>query len=237
MSYREIIDEAVKMGKGFLPEYEAYQICDEFDIPYSFTRFATDWEQLENEAAGLGYPVVLKIVSPAIVHKSDVGGVITGINSREELEKGYHQLIKNVREKAGDVPIQGVLAQRAMPKGVEVVVGGIRDEHFGPVIMFGLGGIMIEVFKNVAFRLAPLNQDEALRQIMDTKAYEVLKGVRGTKPCDINALARLIVNAGKLLAEIPEIQELDFNPILVYSDGCVAVDARMIINIPMKKAL
>jgi acyl-CoA synthetase (NDP forming) len=230
MSCLPIIENALKTGRENLTELEAYEICGEYHIPYPPTLFAENWQQLASKVKCLGYPVVLKIVSPAIIHKSEIGGVITGINCGAELETAFYRLHNNIREKAGDVPVQGVLAQKAMPQGVELVVGGIRNAQFGPVIMFGLGGIMIEVIQDVSFRLAPLNQSEALRQIMETKAYQVLKGIRGTKACDIAAVAGLIVKVGNLLAETPQIQELDLNPVIAYPDGCIAVDARIIVK-------
>ena len=227
---RPIIEKALSSGRALLPEPEAYRICESFGIPSPPTRFATGWEGLAKEAESLGYPLALKIVSPDIVHKSDVGGVVVGIGSPSGLKREYARMMKAVRQKAGDIRIDGALVQKAMPRGVEVVVGGIRNAQFGPVVMFGLGGTLVEVFKDALFRLAPLDQDEALRQIEETKAFEVLNGVRGAKPCDIDAIARLIVSAGRMLVEVPEIAELDFNPVMAYPDGCVAVDARIIVG-------
>lgn len=226
---RQIIAQALGSGRTLLPEHEAYRLCGQYGIPSPASRLAAEWEQVAEAAESLGYPLVLKIVSPDISHKSDVGGVVLGINTPDDLKAGHRRLLKGVREKAGDVRIDGILVQKAMPRGVEVVVGAIRNDQFGPVVMFGSGGILIEVFKDVSFRLAPLDREEALRQIRETKAFEILKGVRGAPPCDIDAVADLIVNAGRMIAEIPEIRELDFNPILVYPDGCLAVDARIVI--------
>jgi acetate---CoA ligase (ADP-forming) subunit beta len=169
----------------------------------------------------------LKIVSPEIIHKSDIGGVIIGISAPKDLKIAYATMMATIKEKKGDVPIDGVLVQKMMPKGVEVVIGGLKNELFGPVVMFGSGGVLIEIFRDVSFRLAPLDMDEALRQIQDTKACEILKGVRGSRPSDLNSLAKLIVNASNLISKIPEIDELDFNPVLAYPDSCVVVDARM----------
>jgi len=230
MGYQEIVQKALTAGRNLLPEHEAYEICREFSIPFPPTRIARNWKEAEKAGEDLGFPVVLKIVSPAVIHKTDVGGVLVGIASPADLRKAYDQLLANVREKAGAVPIDGVLVQKAMPKGVEVAVGGLKDEVFGPMIMFGSGGILIEVFKDVSFRMAPFDEEEALRQIKDTKAYELLKGVRGARPTDLKALTQLIVNAGNLMCRIPELAELDFNPVLAYPEGCVIVDARMVLS-------
>ncbi|ATW27436.1 acetate--CoA ligase family protein [Candidatus Formimonas warabiya] len=230
MDYREVIKKACAEGRQLIPEYEAYTVCASFGIPYPETRFVRSRREAEKAGEELGYPLVIKIVSPEIVHKSDVGGVIVGIRDQEELRTGYDKLTAHVTEKLGIVPIDGVLVQKEMAKGVEVVVGGIRNEEFGPVVMFGSGGILIEVFKDVSFRMVPMEKEEALRQMEETQAYKILNGVRGAKACNLDALADLIVNAGKLLSEIPEIDELDFNPVLAYPDGCVVVDARMVLS-------
>jgi len=230
MKCREIIEKNVAEGREFIPEFEAYKICYEFNIPYPPTEVVQTKEEGFTAAEAMGYPVVLKIVSPAVIHKSDVDGVIVGIESKEALGAAYERLIHNVKEKAGDVALDGVLVQKAMPKGVEVAAGGLKDEQFGPVVMFGSGGVLIEVFKDVAFRLAPLDKAEARRQIEDTKAYEILKGVRGASACDIDALTELIVNTGRVLSELTEIDQIDFNPVLAYPGGCTIVDARIILS-------
>lgn len=229
-NYQDIINRALKAGRTFLPEHEAYEICKEFDIPYPPTQVAKDWEELETASNKLGFPLVLKVISPHIVHKSEVAGVIVGISTPGELRRAYDQLLTNVKEKAGNAVIEGVLVQKAMPKGVELALGGLKDNVFGPMIMFGLGGILVEVFKDIAFRIAPLDQEEALRQIKDTRAYQVLKGVRGAPPSDLHALTKLIVNASRMIHEVPELMELDFNPVLAGPDGCVVVDARMVLK-------
>ena len=230
MKSKEIIDRNLSEGREYIPEFEAYAICEEFDIPYPGYQFVRTMEEGIKAAEVLGYPVVLKIVSPDVIHKSDVGGVIVGIESKEAFTAAYEELIQNVKEKAGEVTIDGVLVQKAMPKGVEVATGGLRNEQFGPVVMFGSGGILIEVFKDVAFRLAPLDKAEAKRQIEDTKASEILKGVRGAPPSDMDAVAELIVNTGRLVSELSEIDQIDFNPVLAYPTGCCVVDARIIVK-------
>lgn len=136
----------------------------------------------------------------------------------------------NIGRNCPEAEIGGVIVQKQMPKGIEVVVGGLRNDQFGPVVMFGMGGIYVEVFKDVSFRLAPLDKDEAARQVRETKVYKLLQGVRGDKPCDLDALCEVIVNTGRLLAEYPEIAELDFNPVFCYADGCIVVDARLVLK-------
>jgi acetyl-CoA synthetase (ADP-forming) len=177
----------------------------------------------------MGYPVVIKIYSKQIIHKSDVSGVVTGIQNEEQLRAAYDQLLENMRKITPAAVIVGVLVQKQVPKGIEVVVGGLRNEQFGPVVMFGLGGIYIEVFKDASFRLAPLDKDEALRQVKETKAFILLQGVRGDAACDIGALCEVIVNTSRLISAYPEIRELDFNPVFCYPNGCIGVDVRIIL--------
>ncbi len=230
MDWKEIIKRQKAEGRKFVPESEAYNICAGFDIPYPAYEFAKSNEKALAAAKRVGYPVVIKIVSPDIIHKSDVNGVITGIDSEDTFTEAYDRLIKEVKEKAGDVTVDGVLVQKSMPKGVEVAVGGLKDDQFGPVVMFGSGGILIEVFKDVSFRLAPLEKAEALRQMEETKAFEILRGVRGSASCDMDALTELIVNTGRLISEVQEIGEIDFNPVLAYPTGCSIVDARIMLD-------
>lgn len=227
MTYEEIVATYANNGADFISEPDAYRICAAFDIPFPEFRLVQAKADAIAAAEQIGYPVVIKIVSPQVIHKSDVGGVIVGLKNAEELDEGFDRLHQNVRNHAGNVDISGILVQKALSGGVEVVTGGLENAQFGPVVMFGTGGILIEVFKDVAFRLVPLDEDEARRQIEDTKAFEILKGVRGNPACDIDALSRLIVNTSRLLAEVGQITEIDFNPVRAYPDGCFVLDARL----------
>ena len=230
MSYKDIINRCLEKGQTFIPENLAYQICREFDIAHPPYALAANAEECVKEAESIGFPVVLKIVSPQVVHKSDVGGVLVGLSNVEEIEAGYQQLLSNVEKNVSGAEITGVLVQKAMPKGVEVVSGGLENQQFGPVVMFGSGGVLVEVLNDVAFRLAPFSAEEAKRQISETMAAKVLAGVRGSEACNLDALANLLVNTGRLMAETPEMAEIDFNPVLAYPDGCIIVDARMILK-------
>ncbi|OPX87586.1 MAG: hypothetical protein A4E52_01355 [Pelotomaculum sp. PtaB.Bin013] len=170
------------------------------------------------------------MLEPQVIHKADAGGVVTGIQTEEQFKIAFCTMLENVCNKVPDAEIYGVLVQKSMTQGVEVAVGGLRDPQFGPVVMFGAGGTSIEVLQDVSFRLARLDREEALRQIKDTKVFKILQGVRRNKPCDIVALADLIINAGKLLEEMPEISEPDFNSVFAYHDHCLVVDARMMLS-------
>jgi acetyl-CoA synthetase (ADP-forming) len=230
MDCRKIIAASIAAGDSVMPELEAQKICRAYDISCPTTVLAGGKEQCLTAAQIMGYPVVIKIHSREIVHKSDVGGVIVGIGGPEQLGQAYDRLMDNIGRNCPEAEIGGVIVQKQMPKGIEVVVGGLRNDQFGPVVMFGMGGIYVEVFKDVSFRLAPLDKDEAARQVRETKVYKLLQGVRGDKPCDLDALCEVIVNTGRLLAEYPEIAELDFNPVFCYADGCIVVDARLVLK-------
>ena len=230
MDCEEIISRSIASGDTVIPELDAQKICQQFGISCPATRLVTTAEACLAAAQEVDYPVVIKVASRQIIQKSDVGGVITGIQNSAQLADAYSRLLKNVRERSPQAEIQGVLVQKQAPKGVEVVVGGLRNEQFGPVVMVGLGGIYVEVFKDVAFRLAPLDKAEAGRQLQETKAFKLLQGVRGEKPCDVDALCELVVNTGRLISAFDGIAEIDFNPVFCYPQGCTAVDARMVLK-------
>nr|MBQ6241556.1 acetate--CoA ligase family protein [Lachnospiraceae bacterium] len=220
------------MAKGLnrLPEEAAEKVCAAYGIECPPSVIAAGKEECISAAEKMGFPVVLKIYSPDISHKSDAGGVAVNLQTREETGKAFDAIMKSVSEKYPDAAIAGMEVQKMMPPGVEVIIGGLRNDQFGPVVMFGLGGIYIEVFRDIEFRLAPLTMAEARRQIEQTRVYRLLQGVRGNKPCDLDALCRMLVNTGDLLLENEEIREVDFNPVLCYEDRCVAVDARIVIG-------
>ncbi|CAK7021944.1 MAG: Trans-feruloyl-CoA synthase FCS1 [Desulfovibrio sp.] len=227
---RSLIQQCLREGHTVMPELEAQKLCAAYAIPCPPTNVARNREECAAFAETIGYPVVMKVLSRQVVHKSDVGGVITNIKSTEEMHAAFAKMTGALNANCPDAVIDGYVIQKMMPAGIEVVVGALRNEQFGPVVMFGMGGIYIEVFKDVEFRLAPLDKAEAVRQINETKIAAILKGVRGQKPCDENALADLIVNAAKLICDFEEIREIDFNPVFSYADGCVAVDARIVIG-------
>jgi len=170
------------------------------------------------------YPVVLKIISDEILHKSDQGCVKLDVKDADSLRKAYSEIMSN----AGNAKVDGVLVQSMAKPGLEMIVGGRRDEQFGPVILFGLGGIFVEVFKDFSLRVCPIDRDDALEMITEIKAYPLFKGVRGGKPADIEAIADVLQKVSKLLYENEQINEMDINPVIVYGKGYCAVDARVL---------
>ncbi|MEP9410837.1 MAG: acetate--CoA ligase family protein [Candidatus Brocadia sp.] len=226
---RDIIQKALLQNRYELLESEAKELIETFGIittKHIITSSRTDAIQA---AASIGYPVVLKIVSPDISHKTDVGGVKLGIEDDKGVEDAYDEIIRSVKKMQPDARIEGILVQEMATPSTEVIVGGLRDPQFGPAVMFGLGGIFVEVFKDVSFRIAPVEEYEALDMIHDIKGVKVLKGLRGREAADISSLAQTIVQVSDIMISVEEIKEIDLNPVLVYPKGVKAVDARIIL--------
>ncbi len=229
---KEIISKALSENRSKLLEHEAYKILEEYNIPAPGYGLATTAEEAVELAEKIGYPVVLKIVSPDIVHKSDVGGVILNLNSAEEVKKAFNQIMENVKKHAPNARIAGVLVQEMVPQDVEVIVGSTRDPIFGPVVMFGLGGVFVEVLKDVSFRVVPLTERDAEEMLTEIKAKKILEGYRHIKPRDKKAIINIILGVSKIMEENPEIAELDLNPIMVFPEGQGAkvADVRIIVK-------
>ncbi len=226
----EIIASAAKKGQAGLLESEAYEVCRNYEIPTSPYRVVDTLEEGIAAVPQVGYPLVLKVVSSEIIHKSDVGGVVLGITSDEMFKQGYQKLTRNIRSAFPHIQQPRVLIQKMMPSTTELVLGAIRDRLFGPVVMFGLGGIYVEALKLVGFRLAPLGIEDAKALICRTLPPALIKGTRGRAALNLDSLAAVLVSIGRLLEEQPQVEEVDLNPTLPYPDGCVAVDARIIIS-------
>jgi len=223
---RKVIEE----GRKHLLEPEAKTVCVEYGIPVTKFQLAKNEAETVKFAKEIGYPVVLKIVSPDIIHKSDVGGVIVGLKNAQEVRNAYKQILRNVKKHNADAKIVGILVQEMAPPSTEVIVGAIKDPQFGPALMFGLGGIFVEVLKDVTFRIAPITEDEAREMITEVKAYPLLKGYRNMPQADIEAIVQILLNASRLVMDHQEIKELDLNPIMVYEKGAKTVDARIILE-------
>lgn len=227
----EIFSKVREEGRKFLLEPEAKSICKEYGIPVTDFRIAKNEAEAVSFADEIGYPVVLKIISPDVIHKSDVGGVIVGLKTAEDVRNAYKQIIENVKNHKPNAKIIGMLVQEMAPSSTEIIVGAIKDPQFGPALMFGLGGIFVEVLKDVTFRIAPLTKDEAEEMIKEVRAYPLLKGYRNTPPADIEAIVNILLNTSRLVMEHQEIKELDLNPIMVYEKGAKTVDARIILEL------
>ena len=225
-----IFKRAREEGRRHLLEPEAKTVCMEYGIPVPKFRVAGSAEDAVRYAEEIGYPVVLKVVSPDVIHKSDVGGVMLGLRSADEVRSAYEKLLGNVRSHKPNAEIVGVLVEEMAPKAVEVIVGALKDPQFGPTLMFGLGGVFVEILKDVSFRVAPITEDDAAEMITEIKAYPILQGYRGMPPADVDAIKQILLNTSRLVMEHQEIAELDLNPIMVYQKGAKAVDARIILE-------
>jgi len=229
MKPKEIFKKVKKQGRKNLTEFESRMVLEHYKIPLTKAGIAKTTEEAVEIAEKIGFPVVLKIISPDIVHKTDVGGLILNIKTKEELRNSFHQLIFNVKRKAAKAKISGILVQKMIEKGREVIIGGKKDSQFGQTLMFGGGGVLTEVMEDVSFRVCPINRKDAEEMVKETRYFKVLKGYRG-KTCDIDALIEILLKTSKLLEENQEIVELDINPVIALSKGAVAVDARIVID-------
>lgn len=226
----QIFDYAIKDGRKSLLETEAKTVCIEYGIPVTKFELAQNETEALRFADKIGYPVVLKIVSPDVIHKSDVGGVILDLKDASSVRNAYNQIVNNVEKHDARARISGILIQEMAPSSTEVIVGALKDPQFGPAIMFGLGGIFVEVLKDVTFRIAPITEDEACEMISEVKAFPLLKGYRNMPPADLEAIAEILLKTSELVTDHPEIKELDLNPIMVYKKGAKTVDARIILE-------
>jgi acetate---CoA ligase (ADP-forming) len=219
----------LRKGAREIGEAESKEILEAYGFATPKGSVATTADQAANIADQLGYPVVLKIWSPDILHKSDVGGVKVGLKSAQQVKDAFDLMMFRIPKKMPDAHILGVLVQEMCASGREVILGMHRDPHFGPLMMFGMGGVMVEVLKDVAFYLAPLTGDEAKQMLKNTKTYRLLQGVRGEEGVDLEVIAEGLQRLSQLVTEFPQIQEMDINPYVVGLPGTtsIAVDARI----------
>ena len=225
----EVFVSARRDKRVVLLPHEAAEVVEAYGIRAPRSKVARTAEEAVEYAEEFGYPVVLKIVSPDILHKTDIGGVALNLKSAEEVRSAFEGIMMRVSRLMGRVRIYGVMVYRMVPAGKEMIIGMSRDIQFGPLVMFGLGGIYVNFLKDVAFGLAPLSKKEARRMIEETKAYTLLKGIRGETPSDIVALRETILRVGQLVWDFPQIVEMDINPVIVYEEGegCIALDVKI----------
>jgi acyl-CoA synthetase (NDP forming) len=226
-----IFDQVKKEGRSILTEFESKKILKQAGISVVETKLAKTQKEAVSLSQKMGFPVALKITSPDVIHKSDSGGVKLSINSVAEVKKAYDEILKKVRKQYPDAIIHGVSVQKMALPGTEVIVGTSKDPQFGPVIMFGLGGIFVELLKDVSFRVIPVEQRDAQEMIKEIKGYPLLQGYRGKEPANISALVEIILKISKLIEENPQIKELELNPIFAYKNKAMAVDARIILEL------
>ena len=229
----EQISAAIKSGKYILNLEEARKIMEMSGIPFNKSGFATTEEETVKIAEDIGYPVVLKIVSPQVVHKTEAGGVKIGIEDEEELRQAYNKIMTSVKEKVPDADIKGISIDE-MVKGTELIIGTTVDPQFGHMIMFGIGGIFVEIYEDVSFRLVPITTGDAMEMLNEIKGRPLLDGARGRPKADDKQLVDILIKVSELVEKHPDIQEMDLNPLMVTERGILAVDARVILKKPGK---
>ena len=230
MTFETVLAQARAEGRTLLNEVEAKELLREAGVPATAATLAKTRDEAQNQATAMGYPVVLKVVSPDIAHKSDVGGVKLNLADSEAVGVAFDEIMTNSKAAEPNARINGVSVQEMAKQGTEVIVGMTTDPQFGPVMMFGLGGIMVEVLKDVSFRLVPLEAKDADQMMAEIKGRPILDGVRGQPPADLKALRETILKVSAFVEKHPEVRELDLNPVFAYPDGALAVDARIVLS-------
>jgi acetate---CoA ligase (ADP-forming) subunit beta len=226
----EIIEQARAEGRAVLTEMESKQLLRSLGIRTTEMRLATSEAEAVALSREIGYPCVLKVSSPDITHKSDAGGVKVGLASEQEVAQAYQAIMSSCGEKFPHAAIEGVTVQNMAPPGLEVIVGMATDEQFGPVLVFGLGGVWVELLKDVSFRIVPLSRYDARSAIREIRAAPLLDGFRGSEAVDTSALEDILLRVSEFVATTPEVKEMDLNPIFAHPDGAIAVDARVILG-------
>src|SRR5687767_9189934 len=227
---RQILDSVKGAGRDSLTAPEGKLVCDAYGISVPKEGVATSAAEAQKLAEGMGFPVVLKIVSPQILHKTEAGGVLVGVKSAEEARAGFQKIVDNAKAYDAKADIHGIQVQQMLKGGQEVIVGAVTDPSFGKLVAFGLGGILVEVLKDITFRLAPVSRDDALSMLDGIQAAEMLKGVRGGEAVSRDALADVIVKVSQLVSDFPEVVELDLNPVFATPKDAIAADVRIVVD-------
>jgi acyl-CoA synthetase (NDP forming) len=224
----QIIEKAKKEKRPLL-ETEAKELLREYGIPVPDFKLIKSEDEIVGLAKEINFPLVMKIVSPDIIHKTEAGGVKVGIKDEKEAKAAYQDIIYKVKKYKKEAKISGVIAYSMIPQGTEIIIGMMKDPCFGPTIMFGLGGIFVEILKDISFRILPLEERDAEEMISEIKGYQILKGIRGETPKDVKSIRDVLMKISQLVMKNPEIKEIDLNPIFVFEKALQVVDARIIL--------
>src|SRR6201746_1616738 len=227
---RKVLDAVKADKRTSLTAPEGKLVCDAYGIPVPKEGVAKSAAEAAKLAAGMGFPVVMKSVSPCILHKTEAGGVVVGVKTAADAEKSYDTILANAKKYKADAKIEGIQVQQMLMGGQEVIVGAITDGSFGKLVAFGLGGVLVEVLKDITFRLAPATRDDALSMLDGIQAAEMLHGVRGGDPVNREALADVIVKVSQLVSDFPVITELDLNPVFATKADAIAADVRIVVD-------
>jgi acyl-CoA synthetase (NDP forming) len=231
---RKILDSVKADKRTSLTAPEGKLVCDAYGIPVPKEGVAKSAAEASGIATAMGFPVVMKIVSPDILHKTEAGGVMVGVKTAADVETNYAAILANARKYKSDAKIEGIQVQQMLLGGTEVIIGSITDGSFGKLVAFGLGGVLVEILKDITFRLAPATKDDALSMLDGIQAHDMLKGVRGGDPVSRDALADIIVKVSQLVSDFPEIVELDLNPVFATKKDAIAADVRIVVDFDYK---
>src|ERR1700761_9048623 len=231
---RKILDAVKADKRTSLTAPEGKLVCDAYGIPVPKEGVAKSAAEAAKIATGMGFPVVMKIVSPDILHKTEAGGVMVGVKNAADVEANYATILANAKKYKADAKIEGIQVQQMLTGGQEVIIGAVTDGSFGKLVAFGLGGVLVEVLKDITFRLAPATKQDALSMLDGIQAHEMLKGVRGSDPANRDAIADIIVNVSQLITDFPEISELDLNPVFATKKDAIAADVRIVVDFAPK---
>jgi acyl-CoA synthetase (NDP forming) len=220
---------AIKNSHLVLTVDESRRVMELSGIPINKSGLAKTEDEAVNLASRIGYPLVMKMVSPQVIHKTEVGGVEVNINGEDEVRMIYNELIKRTKNKIPDAEITGILLEE-MIHGTELIIGTTEDPQFGPMIMFGVGGIFVEVYKDVSFRLIPISKGDAQAMLNEIKGKALLTGVRGLPVADTDQLVNILIKVSDMVSTYPEIKEMDINPLIITKNGAIAADARIVLN-------
>jgi acetyl coenzyme A synthetase (ADP forming)-like protein len=227
---RKILDSVKADKRSSLTAPEGKLVCDAYGIPVPKEGVAKSATEAVKLATGMGFPVVMKIVSPDILHKTEAGGVMVGVKTADDVERNYATILANAKKYKSDAKIEGIQVQQMLLGGQEVIIGAVTDGSFGKLVAFGLGGVLVEVLKDITFRLAPATKPDALSMLDGIQAHEMLKGVRGSDPANRDAIADIIVNVSQLITDFPEISEMDLNPVFATKADAIAADVRIVVD-------
>ncbi|MEW5761324.1 MAG: acetate--CoA ligase family protein [Candidatus Thermoplasmatota archaeon] len=225
---RSIIISAKNEGRSTLDLAEAREVAEDIGIKMNKAIIAKNREEAIKNAEKIGYPVAMKIVSPQIIHKTEAGGILINLNNKKEVAEGYEKILKSVMNYDPKAKIKGIIVEE-MIKGTELIVGTAIDQQFGKMIMFGIGGIFVEVYKDVSFRIIPINEEDAKEMIEEIKGKAIFEGARGLPKADKKEIVDILLKVSNAVEKIEEIKEMDINPLIVTKDGLRAVDARFVI--------
>jgi acetyl coenzyme A synthetase (ADP forming)-like protein len=231
---RKILDAVKADKRTSLTAPEGKLVCDAYGIPVPKEGVAKSAAEAVKLATGMGFPVVMKIVSPDILHKTEAGGVMVGVKTAEDVEKNYATILTSAKKYKADAKIEGIQVQQMLLGGQEVIIGAVTDGSFGKLVAFGLGGVLVEVLKDITFRLAPATKEDALSMLDGIQAHEMLKGVRGSDPANRDAIASIIVSVSQLITDFPEISEMDLNPVFATKSDAIAADVRIVVDFDPK---